>query len=324
MKWKIAWHLEAILFCLTQLIPSIHKRRIHFETLACWFFRMYLGGTRSVSKWPSKKSYVLAFCPTRLFSKQSGPPRGSFQQNRPKSTLKNQGPCFCCPLHNPMDLADFDEMFISNHVQPPSFLAPDANHCTAFTALAISPALSGGADGAIAAALVARAFFFLAMAVRHNLCRKTENCDALLPLLKKQSADTLQHVHILDFIGSVYSINLKSVQLAGNLKIDHWENLPLLIKSYQNHIFSGVKLSWFHQSCSSCRALLPVGACCDSRCPVASLVFRVFYCWEPNGYLSSLIWLQNGKFVKNQRFRQSERNTCLEESVWNLPPSNPT
>ena len=209
-------------------------------------------------------------------------------------------------------------------VQPPSFLAPDANHCTAFTALAISPALSGGADGAIAAALVARAFFFLAMAVCHNLCRKTENCDALLPLLKKQSADTLQHVHILDLIGSVYSINLKSVQLAGNLKIDHWENLPLLIKSYQNHIFSGVKLSWFHQSCSSCRALLPVGACCDSRCPVASLVFRVFYCWEPNGYLSSLIWLQNGKFVKNQRFRQSERNTCLEESVWNLPPSNPT
>lgn len=87
--------------------------------------------------------------------------------------------------------------------------------------------------------------------------RKTENCDALLPLLKKTVCRYTQHVHILDLIGSVYSVNLKSVQLAGNLKIEHWENLPLLIKSYQIHIFSGVKLSWFHQSCSSCRALLP-------------------------------------------------------------------
>ena len=74
---------------------------------------------------------------------------------------------------------------------------------------------------------------------------------------KFESAHTLQHVYRLDLIG--YSINLKSVQLAGDLKIEHWENLPLLIKSYQIHIFSGVKLPWFHQS----QVAQAEGHCCQ-------------------------------------------------------------
>ena len=75
--------------------------RIHCKTLGCWFFRMYLGGTRSVSKWPSKKSYVIAFSPKHLSLNNQGLQEAVFKQNRPKSTSKESRTMFLLPNAQP-------------------------------------------------------------------------------------------------------------------------------------------------------------------------------------------------------------------------------